>query len=99
MLCIAFQRGELPLSLDSLEYGIQETMGSGATENWLAFKLGRKIAHDALATPVIANSDANAYHDIVAEKSARLKRSAKDGEKLAPQYWQLVTSAREKLTL
>jgi len=28
-----------------------------------------------------------------------LKRSGKDGEKLAPQYWQLVTSAREKLTL
>ena len=47
MLGIAFQRGELPLSLDSLEYGIQETMGSAATENWLAFKLGRKIAHDA----------------------------------------------------
>ena len=40
MLGIAFQRGELPLSLDSLEYGIQETMGSAATENWLAFKLG-----------------------------------------------------------
>ena len=47
MLGIAFQRGELPLSLDSLEYGIQETMGSAATENWLAFKLGRKVAHDA----------------------------------------------------
>jgi indolepyruvate ferredoxin oxidoreductase len=42
MLGIAFQRGELPLSLDSLEYGIQETMGSAATENWLAFKLGRR---------------------------------------------------------
>jgi len=51
MLGIAFQRGELPLSLDSLEYGIQETMGSAATENWIAFKLGRKIAHDALASP------------------------------------------------
>ena len=30
MLGIAFQRGELPLSLGSLEYGIQETMGSAA---------------------------------------------------------------------
>ena len=57
MLGIAFQRGELPLSLKSLEYGIQETMGSAATENWIAFKLGRKIAHDALtaSAPVAAS--------------------------------------------
>jgi len=99
MLGIAFQRGELPLSLGSLEYGIQETMGSAATENWLAFKLGRKIAHDALTAPITANSDDASYHDVVAEKSARLKRSGSHGERLARQYWQLVTSAREKLTL
>ncbi len=99
MLGIAFQRGELPLSLDSLEYGIQETMGSGATENWLAFKLGRKIAHDALTAPVVANTDEGSYHEVVAEKSARLKRAGRKGEKLAQQYWKLVTGAREKLTL
>lgn len=99
MLGIAFQRGELPLSLDSLEYGIQETMGSAATENWLAFKLGRKIAHDALTAPKTANSDEASYHDVVAEKSVRLKRSGRHGERLARQYWQLVTSAIEKLTL
>ena len=99
MLGIAFQRGEIPLSLDSLEYGIQETMGSGATENWLAFKLGRKIAHDAANAPLVANSDESTYHDVVAEKSARLKHSGHKGEKLAQQYWKLVTEAREKLTL
>jgi len=99
MLGIAFQRGELPLSLDSLEYGIQETMGSAATENWLAFKLGRKIAHDALAAPRPVTADDDTYHDIVAEKSARLRRSGSQGERLAQQYWQLVTGAREKLTL
>jgi indolepyruvate ferredoxin oxidoreductase len=99
MLGIAFQRGELPLSLDSLEYGIQETMGSAATENWLAFKLGRKIAHDALAAPAALPAAENSYHDIVAEKSARLKRTGRGGEKLAQYYWQLVTAAREKLTL
>ncbi len=99
MLGIAFQRGELPISLDSLEYGIQETMGSAATENWLAFKLGRKIAHDALSAPRPATSDANSYHEVVAEKSERLKRSGRRGERLARQYWQLVTSARERLTL
>jgi indolepyruvate ferredoxin oxidoreductase len=99
MLGIAFQRGELPLSLESLEYGIQETMGSAATENWLAFKLGRKIAHEALATPQPAGSGHASYHEVVAEKSARLKRSGSKGERLARQYWQLVTGAREKLTL
>ena len=95
MLGIAFQRGELPLSLDSLEYGIQETMGSAATENWLAFKIGRKIAHDAVAAPAGEAS----YHDVVAEKSARLKKSGREGERLSQQYWQLVTRAMEKLTL
>ena len=99
MLGIAFQRGELPLSLDSLEYGIQETMGSAATENWLAFKLGRKIAHDAASSPKPVPAGDSSYHDLVAEKSARLKRSGSKGEKLAQHYWQLVTSAREKLTL
>jgi indolepyruvate ferredoxin oxidoreductase len=99
MLGIAFQRGELPLSLDSLEYGIQETMGSASAENWIAFKLGRKIAHDALAAPAAVAATENSYHEIVAEKSARLKRSGRGGEKLAQQYWQLVTAAREKLTL
>jgi indolepyruvate ferredoxin oxidoreductase len=99
MLGIAFQRGELPLSLDSLEYGIQETMGSAATENWLAFKLGRKVAQDALASPATVPLAEGSYHDVVAEKSARLKRMGAKGEQLARDYWQLVTGAREKLTL
>jgi indolepyruvate ferredoxin oxidoreductase len=97
MLGMAFQRGELPLSLDSLEYGIQETMGSAATENWIAFKLGRKLAHDAVAT-VLPVGEAS-YHDVVAEKSGRLKKSGRHGERLSQQYWQLVTRALEKLTL
>jgi indolepyruvate ferredoxin oxidoreductase len=97
MLGVAFQRGELPLSLASLEWGIQETMGSAATENWLAFKLGRKVAHDAaLATPLTPEST---YHEVVAEKAARLKRAGAKGDRLAQQYWQLVTRALEKLTL
>jgi indolepyruvate ferredoxin oxidoreductase len=97
MLGIAFQRGELPLSLDSLEYGIQETMGSAATENWLAFKLGRQIAQDALAPAVAAEE--GSYQEMVAEKSERLKRTGAKGRKLAQEYWRLVTGARAKLTL
>jgi indolepyruvate ferredoxin oxidoreductase len=97
MLGMAFQRGELPLSLGSLEWGIQETMGSAATENWLAFKLGRKAVHDAMAaTPLTPESS---YHDVVAEKAARLQRTGREGEKLAQHYWRLVSGAMEKLTL
>jgi indolepyruvate ferredoxin oxidoreductase len=99
MLGIAFQRGELPLSLDSLEYGIQETMGSAAAENWLAFKLGRKLAHETRTTPVSIGATDSSYHDIVAEKSARLQKSGRKGERLAQRYWRLVTGAREKMTL
>ena len=99
MLGIAFQRGELPLSLESLEYGIQETMGSSATENWIAFRLGRKIAHDAITQPTSVPASRESYHEVVAEKSKRLKRMGRGGEKLAQQYWQLVTGGREKLTL
>ena len=99
MLGLAFQRGELPLSLGSLEWGIQETMGSAATENWLAFKLGRKIAHDALTSTAPTTAAENSYHEVVAEKSARLVRSGSKGDQLARRYWQLVTGAREKLTL
>ena len=99
MLGIAFQRGELPLSLDSLEYGIQETMGSAATDNWRAFKLGRKIAHEAVTSPQPAPVEESSYHTVVAEKSARLKRSGSRGERLAQNYWKLVTDALEKLTL
>jgi indolepyruvate ferredoxin oxidoreductase len=99
MLGIAFQRGELPLSLESLEYGIQETMGSAARENWLAFRLGRKVAHEAASAPLPATTAEASYHEIVAEKSERLKRSGRRGEKLAQTYWRLVTGALEKLTL
>jgi indolepyruvate ferredoxin oxidoreductase len=97
MLGMAFQRGELPLSLASIEWGIQETMGSAATENWLAFKLGRQTVHEAAqATPLTPEST---YHDVVAEKSARLQRSGRAGERQARQYWQLVAHALERLTL
>ena len=97
MLGMAFQRGELPLSLSSIEWGIQETMGSAATDNWLAFKLGRQAVHEAAqATPLTPEST---YHDVVAEKSARLKRVGPAGERIAQLYWQLVTRALEKLTL
>lgn len=95
MLGVAYQLGQLPLSLQSLEYGIQETMGSAATENWQAFKLGRKLVVDAKAKP--ATAPVADYHTIVADKSAILKKEV--SEPVARSYWQLVTQAMSDLQL
>ena len=102
MLGVAYQRGVLPLSLDSLEYGIQETMGSAATENWQAFRLGRKIVLDAVKLEQ-ERHDATAtkddYHRVVAEKSTLLKKEVRNGETVARHYWQLVTSTMAEVQL
>ncbi|PTX94758.1 indolepyruvate ferredoxin oxidoreductase [Verrucomicrobia bacterium LW23] len=102
MLGVAYQRGVLPLSLDSLEYGIQETMGSAATENWQAFRLGRKMVLDAekledeRRAAVAARDD---YHRVVAEKSELLKKEVRQGQAVARAYWQLVASTIGEMQL
>lgn len=97
MLGVAYQLGQLPCSLSSLEYGIQETMGSASAENWQAFKLGRKIVLDAQKQPVApARED---YHSVVAEKSDLLKRSGKRGERLAQDYWSIVSHAMSEIQI
>jgi len=97
MIGVAYQLGQLPLSLESLEWGIQETMGSAATENWQAFKMGRKIVVDAQVEEVVKK--ANDHHQIVAEKSEILKRGHRGGKKLSQQYWQLVAQANNEIPL
>ena len=84
MLGIAFQRGELPLSLDSLEYGIQETMGSAATENWLAFKLGRKVARDAAHDALTSSAPVAATEAPITRGRRRCGKKSACGWKRTP---------------
>ncbi|MCC6354293.1 MAG: 2-oxoacid:acceptor oxidoreductase family protein [Verrucomicrobiae bacterium] len=96
MLGIAFQRGELPLSIESLEWAIRETMGPAATDNWKAFNLGRWVAARG---PAEKAAPAPTYNDVVAEKSSFLRKRGRRGERQARQLFQLVTRAVEPLRI
>lgn len=96
MIGIAFQRGELPLSIESLEWAIRETMGPAATDNWKAFNLGRWLAAKGAAEKA---APAPTYNDVVAEKCAILRKNGRRGERQAQQLFQLVTRAVEPLRL
>ncbi|MEZ5405775.1 MAG: DUF6537 domain-containing protein [Verrucomicrobiia bacterium] len=96
MIGVAFQRGELPLSLPSLEWAIKETMGPAGTDNWKAFNLGRYVVchHAELQTKPVKT-----YHDVIAEKSALLQKQGKKGQQLARTLWRLTTQAITPLHL
>jgi indolepyruvate ferredoxin oxidoreductase len=96
MLGVAFQRGQLPLSLSSIEWAIRESLGSAASENYLAFKLGRKLVLDHASSPPLPDSPD--YNAIIAEKSVLLKKQPQ-GERLAQHYWQLATRGLSALQL
>jgi indolepyruvate ferredoxin oxidoreductase len=92
MLGVAYQRGQLPLSLASIEWAIRETMGAAASDNYTAFNVGRKLVIDAAKqhpTPAIT------YHDVVHEKSRYLKNRyrGKTGERLVQAYRRLLSHA------
>ncbi|MFH1066777.1 MAG: 2-oxoacid:acceptor oxidoreductase family protein [bacterium] len=96
MLGAAFQAGLLPLTLENLEWGIRETLGKRAADNWLAFNLGRKIFSDLQQLPRV--TEPLTYNDVITEKSAIL-REGKKGERLAHDYWRLTIQAVEKIRL
>jgi indolepyruvate ferredoxin oxidoreductase len=92
MLGVAFQRGQLPLSLSSIEWAIRETMGGSAAENYTAFNVGRKLVIDAAEHRPDA---AVSYHDLVHQKSRYLmeRYGRRKGEWLAQSYWKLIAHA------
>jgi indolepyruvate ferredoxin oxidoreductase len=94
MLGVAFQRGQLPLSLNSIEWGIRETVGGAAGDNYLAFKIGRKMVADAERATAGDAEDAN---DVLEAKAALLVRQG--GEKLARGYRRLVRQGLDTLHL
>lgn len=76
MLGVAYQRGFIPLSLASLEWAIQSSLGAAAGENLKAFQLGRYLAHDLAAVQAAAGEfrEPRTLAEVLADKVAILGR-------------------------
>jgi indolepyruvate ferredoxin oxidoreductase len=97
MLGIAFQRGQLPLSLENIEWGLKETMGSAAAENLKAFQLGRKLVLD----PELAHRHElhETYDQFIAERMDVLKRNHRWGKRWAREFEELVHRSEKTIQL
>ncbi len=97
MLGIAFQRGQLPLSLENIEWGLKETMGSAADENLKAFHLGRKLVLD----PELAHRHElrETYDQFIAERMDVLKRNHRWGKRWAREFEDLVHRSEKTIQL
>ncbi|WP_174583422.1 2-oxoacid:acceptor oxidoreductase family protein [Candidatus Methylacidithermus pantelleriae] len=97
LLGVAFQRGELPLSLDSLQWAIRETFGHRAHENWQAFEFGRRLAE---ARPRAEASAKNGgYQEVLSEKLSWLEKRGSPGKKLAQALWRAVVESIGEFSL
>jgi indolepyruvate ferredoxin oxidoreductase len=97
MLGIAFQQGLLPLSLENIEWGLRETMGSAAAENIKAFYLGRKLVFE----PELAHKHElhETYAQFVAERMDVLKRNHRAGDRWAREFEELVRRSEQSIKL
>lgn len=97
LLGIAFQRGLLPLSLENLEWGVRETMGSAADENIKAFHLGRKLVFE----PELAHKHElhETYAEFIAERIDVLKRNHRAGHRWAREFEVLIRRSENSIRL
>lgn len=97
MLGIAFQKGLLPLSLENLEWALQETMGGAAADNIKAFHLGRKLVSD----PGLAHRHElhETYEEFIAERMDVLKRNHRWGRRWALDFARLVRRSEKFVNL
>jgi indolepyruvate ferredoxin oxidoreductase len=97
MLGIAFQRGQLPISLENLEWGLKETMGSAAADNLKAFHLGRKLVLE----PELAHKHElhETYEQFIAERMDVLKRNHRWGKRWAREFEELVHRSEKSIQL
>jgi indolepyruvate ferredoxin oxidoreductase len=90
MLGLAYQQGLIPVSLESLETAIRETIRVDFKKNMRAFNLGRKLAaHPELFTE---RPTPKTIARVVREKANILQRTRIGGPALARQYKYLVYS-------
>lgn len=99
MLGVAFQRGQLPLQLASLEWAIHNGMGAAAGENLKAFTLGRWMAQDLAMVEQTAQLEREpvTYEEVLADKTDILTRTRRRGAALGAAYRQMVERATEHL--
>ncbi|MDD2676569.1 MAG: 2-oxoacid:acceptor oxidoreductase family protein [Methylacidiphilaceae bacterium] len=86
---IAFQRGELPLSQESLEWAIQQTMGGSAATNGKAFLFGRYLAEhpEEFFQPL----EPATPHGEIAKSLAALEQDGTRGKERGQRLWQCIT--------
>jgi indolepyruvate ferredoxin oxidoreductase len=97
MLGIAFQRELLPLSLENLEWGLRETMGSTADDNIKAFHLGRKLVFE----PELAHKHElhETYEEFIAERKDVLQRNHRAGDHWAREFEVLIRRSEQSIRL
>ncbi|HUJ72358.1 MAG TPA: 2-oxoacid:acceptor oxidoreductase family protein [Verrucomicrobiae bacterium] len=97
LLGVAFQRGQLPLSFENIEWGLRETMGSAAADNIKAFHLGRKLVFE----PELAHKHElrETYEQFIAERKHVLRRNHRAGERWSREFEVLIRRARNSIRL
>ena len=97
MLGIAFQKGLLPLSLENLEWGLRETMGSAAADNIKALYLGRKLVFK----PELVHKHElhETYEEFITERKDVLQRNHRSGEHWAREFEVLIRRSEESIRL
>ncbi|WP_018291771.1 2-oxoacid:acceptor oxidoreductase family protein [Verrucomicrobium sp. 3C] len=94
---IAFQRGELPLSQESLEWAIQQTMGGSAAANWKAFLFGRYLAEHP--EEFSQASEPATPQGEIAKSLADLEQEGSRGKERGQRLWQCITQGIAGLPL
>src|SRR6266404_3040176 len=97
LLGIAFQRGLLPLSLASIEWGLRETMGSAAVDNIKALHLGRKLVFE----PELVHEHElhETYEEFIGECKDVLQRNHRSGEHWAREFGVLIRRSENSIQL
>ncbi len=97
LLGMAFQRGVMPLTLESIEGALQDILRSAADTNIKAFHLGRKLVYD----PELASRHElrETYAEFIAERLDVLKRNHRVGRRWALDFAQLVRRSEQTINL
>jgi len=97
MLGIAFQHGQLPVSLENIEWALRETTGRSADDNIKAFHLGRKLVLD----PPLAHRHEfhETYEQFITERIEVMKRNHRARDRWVTEFEQLIHRSEQTIHL